>query len=50
MPIDNQAAEKSCSTKMQSAEQLDMQKNVLLNGFDSSTENAAFFNAIFQKN
>jgi N-acetylglutamate synthase-like GNAT family acetyltransferase len=36
--------------QMQSAEQLDMQKNVLLNGFDSSTENAAFFNAIFQKN
>jgi hypothetical protein len=33
----------------QSAEQLDKQKNVLLNGFDSSTEINAFFNAIFQK-
>ena len=34
----------------QSAEQLDMQKNVLLNGFDSSTENETIFIAIFQKN
>jgi hypothetical protein len=34
----------------QSAEQLDLQKNVLLNGVDSSTENTTFFNAIFQKN
>ena len=34
----------------QSAEPLDVQKNVLLNGFDSSTENAGFFNAVFQKN
>jgi len=34
----------------QSAEQLDVQKNVLLNGFDSSTENMAFFKAVFQKN
>jgi hypothetical protein len=33
----------------QSAKPLDVQKNVLLNGFDVSTENAAFFNAIFQK-
>ena len=27
----------------QSAKQLDVQKNVLLNGFDSSTENQPFF-------
>jgi len=33
----------------QSAELLDVQKNVLLNGFDVSTENAAFFTASFQK-
>jgi hypothetical protein len=33
----------------QSAEQLDVQKNVLLNGFDVSTENETIFNAIFQK-
>jgi hypothetical protein len=33
----------------QSAEPLDVQKNVLLNGFDSSTENSAFFNAPCQK-
>jgi hypothetical protein len=49
MPIDDQAAKRSGSPK-QSAELLDLQKNVLLNGFDSSTENMAFFNAIFQKN
>jgi hypothetical protein len=34
---------------LQSAEQLDVQKNVLLNGFDSSTENQPFFKAINQK-
>jgi hypothetical protein len=34
----------------QNAEPLDLQKNVLLNGFDSSTENGAFFKLIFQKN
>jgi hypothetical protein len=28
---------------------LDLQKNVLLNGFDSSTENIAIFKAFFQK-
>jgi hypothetical protein len=28
---------------------LDLKKNVLLNGFDSSTEKTAFFNALFQK-
>jgi hypothetical protein len=33
----------------QSAEQLDVQKNVLLNGFDSSTENRGFFTAAGQK-
>src|ERR1700759_2324966 len=33
----------------QSAEQLDVQKNVLLNGFDVSTENETIFNATFQK-
>jgi hypothetical protein len=33
----------------QSAELLDVQKNVLLNGFDSSTEKMAFFNATLQK-
>jgi hypothetical protein len=33
----------------QSAERLDVQKNVLLNGFDSSTENRTFFAAMFQK-
>jgi hypothetical protein len=33
-----------------SAERLDVQKNVLLNGFDSSTENRTFFVAMFQKN
>jgi hypothetical protein len=33
----------------QSAEQLDVQKNVLLNGFDVSTENETIFAAIFQK-
>lgn len=49
MPIDYQAAGKSCSTQKQSAEQLDVQKNVLLNGFDVSTENETIFNAIFQK-
>jgi len=32
-----------------SAEQLVVQKNVLLNGFDSSTENETIFNAFFQK-
>jgi hypothetical protein len=49
MPIDDQTAENNCNQE-QSAELLDLQKNVLLNGFDSSTENAAFFNAFFQKN
>jgi len=34
---------------VQSAGQLDVQKNVLLNGFDSSTENRALFKGIFQK-
>ena len=34
----------------QSAEPLDVQKNVLPNGFDSSTEDAAFFNPLLQKN
>ena len=48
MPINDQAAERSYSTR-QSAEQLDVQKNVLLNGFDSSTENTAFFKPYFQK-
>jgi len=33
----------------QSAKPLDMQKNVLLNGFDSSTENETIFTASFQK-
>ena len=34
---------------IQSAEQLDVQKNFLLNGFDSSTENTAFFKVLHQK-
>lgn len=34
----------------QSAKQLDLQKNILLNGFDSSTENQAIFKPILQKN
>jgi hypothetical protein len=33
----------------QSADQLDVQKNILLNGFDSSTENRTFFNVVDQK-
>ena len=33
----------------QSAEQLDLQKNVLLIGFDSSTENRTFFKPSFKK-
>jgi hypothetical protein len=33
----------------QSADQLDVQKNILLNGFDSSTENRTFFNVFHQK-
>jgi hypothetical protein len=49
MPIDHQAAERSFVHQRQIAEQLDVQKNVLLNGFDVSTENVAIFNAIFQK-
>jgi hypothetical protein len=48
MPIEDKLRRRVVQPK-QSAEQLDVQKNVLLNGFDSSTENAAFFNAIFQK-
>jgi hypothetical protein len=50
MPMNDQAGGKELFKPKQSAEQLDVQKNVLLNGFDSSTENAAFFNGIFQKN
>jgi hypothetical protein len=46
---DDQAARRVVQPR-QSAEPLDVQKNVLLNGFDVSTENAAFFTAIFQKN
>ena len=46
---DDQAARRVVQPR-QRVEPLDVQKNVLLNGFDSSTENAAFFNAIFQKN
>jgi hypothetical protein len=33
----------------QSAKQLDVQKNILLNGFDSSTENNTFFELPVQK-
>ena len=33
----------------QSAKQLDLQKNILLNGFDSSTENQAIFKRFPQK-
>jgi hypothetical protein len=33
----------------QSAKQLDVQKNILLNGFDSSTENRAIFKPVPQK-
>jgi hypothetical protein len=34
----------------QSAKQLDLQKNILLNGFDGSTENQAIFKPFPQKN
>lgn len=33
----------------QSAKPLDLQKNVLLNGFDSSTENSGLFKPSLQK-
>jgi hypothetical protein len=37
------AAQRSSFNVKQSAEQLDVQKNVFLNGFDSSTEDQPFF-------
>jgi hypothetical protein len=37
------AAQRSSFNVKQSAEQLDVKKNVLLNGFDSSTEDQPFF-------
>jgi hypothetical protein len=48
--IEGSSCEEDLFNLQQSAERLDVQKNVLLNGFDSSTENMAFFKAIFQKN
>ena len=48
MPIDDQA-KRSCSIEYQSAGQLDLKKNVLLNGFDSSTEATTIFNRLIQK-
>jgi hypothetical protein len=41
-------AEESINVR-QSAKQLDVQKNVLPNGFDGSTENRAFLSPSFQK-
>jgi len=49
MPIEDKLRERVVQPK-QSAELLDLQKNVLLNGFDVSTENETIFNAFFQKN
>jgi hypothetical protein len=48
MPIEDKLRGRVVQPK-QSAGQLDVQKNVLLNGFDVSTENETIFNAIFQK-
>jgi hypothetical protein len=46
--IEDQTAKRRCSTEAECGT-ADVQKNVLLNGVDSSTENAAFSHAIFQK-
>jgi hypothetical protein len=40
---DDRAAERSLFNVRQSAKQLDVQKNVLLNGFDSSTDSDRIF-------
>ena len=48
MPIEDKRRRRVVQP-MQSAERLVVQKNVLLNGFDVSTENETNFNALFQK-
>ena len=48
MPIEDKRRRRVVQP-MQSAERLVVQKNVLLNGFDVSTENETIFKAIFQK-
>jgi hypothetical protein len=45
----DRAAESSGAKMEQSAKQLDVRKNVLPNGFDSSTENRTCFKLIIQK-
>jgi hypothetical protein len=48
-PIKKAGRGEESINKRQSADQLDVQKNILLNGFDSSTENRTFFNGLMQK-